>query len=44
MADQPKTGPSPIAPDAVKQPEKTSPDSKPVVAATAPPTAEPKKI
>jgi len=44
MADQPKTGPTPSAPDAVKQPEKTTTETKPVVAATAPPAAEPKKI
>ena len=43
MADQPKTGPTPIAPDAVKQPEKTTTDGKPIAAATAPPVAEPKK-
>lgn len=43
MADQPKAGPTPSAPDAVKQPEKTNTDSKPVAVETAAPAPEHKK-
>jgi len=45
MADQAKTGPAPVAPNAGQQPNKTTTDTKPAAAPIAAATApiEPKK-